>query len=389
MKALRLSADWSPKPDYLLSERELSTKRAYVSSQVYQNPRLEVADLPIPRPGAGQVLIRAKACGVCGSDVHIYERDAAGYVAYADHAKLPVVLGHEWSGVVEEIGPAVTTLTVGDRVSVEPMNWCGVCEACRTGMFNQCTNLEEVGFSIDGGFAEYVVVGERYCWRIDALENAYSGDKAIFEAGALVEPAGVVYNAMFIRAGGFLPGGNVAVFGAGPIGLAAVALARAAGAARILAFDTIPARRDLARRMGADDTFDPVTLGRQGLDPAEVVLDRTDGVGVAMGIEAAGAGPRTYPVLERIVAVGGKIVQVGIGTEPTPILLVRLQQRGVGVYGSMGNSGHGIFPGVIRLMAAGRLDLTPIITARYSLADAVAAFARTAERRDGKVLVTP
>ncbi|MGH2461562.1 MAG: scyllo-inosose 3-dehydrogenase [Chloroflexota bacterium] len=389
MKALSLSETWKPRPDYPLSERELSTARAFVSSQVYANPILRVTDRPIPRPGAGEVLVKVRACGVCGSDLHVCQQGPDGYVAYADHAKLPVVLGHELSGVVEEVGAGVATLAVGDRVCVEPMNWCGACLACRTGMFNQCTDLEEIGFSVDGGFAEYVLTRPRYCWSIDRLADAYASDAAVFEAGALVEPAGVVYNAMFVRAGGFLPGGNVAVFGAGPIGLAAIALARVAGAARISAFDTIPERRELARKLGADDADDPVALGRAGLDLASLVMDRTDGVGVAMGIEAAGAGARTYPELERIVGVGGKIVQVGIGTEPTPIMLVRLQQRGVSVYGSMGNSGHGIFPGVIRLMAAGRLDLTPIITARYALADAIAAFARTSERRDGKVLIKP
>ena len=389
MKALLLSATWQPKPEYTLSERELSTARAFDSSQVYVDPILRVADRPIPRPGAGEVLVKVKACGVCGSDLHIGQRDPDGYVAYADHAKLPVVLGHEFSGVVEEVGGGVTTPAVGQRVSVEPMNWCGACSSCRIGMFNQCTDLEEIGFSVDGGFAEYVLTRPRYCWPIDRLANAYPSDEALFEAGALVEPAGVAYNALFVRAGGFLPGGNVAVFGAGPIGLSAIALARGAGAARIMAFDTIPERRELARTVGADDADDPLALGRAGVDLTRLVMDRTDGVGVAMGIEAAGAGSRTYPELERIVAVGGKIVQVGIGTEPTPIMLVRLQQRGVSVYGSIGNSGHGIFPGVIRLMAAGRLDLTPIITARYTLANAIAAFARTSVRRDGKVLIKP
>jgi threonine dehydrogenase-like Zn-dependent dehydrogenase len=386
MKALRLSATWRPKPGYALSERERTTERAFDSSQVYLDPRVEVADVPVPPVRAGEVLIRVKACGVCGSDLHACERAPDGYVAYADHARLPVVLGHEWSGVIAEVGAGVTDLVVGDRVSAEPMNWCGACAACRTGMFNQCTSLEEIGFSVDGGFAAYVRTQPRYCWSINALERAYASEAALFEAGALVEPAGVAYNALFVRAGGFLPGGHVAVFGAGPIGLAAIALARAAGAAAIFAFDTVPERRALACQVGATEAFDPAALGREA---AAVVLDRTDGVGVATGVEAAGAGPRTYPVLERIVGIGGKIVQVGIGTEPTPLMLVRLQQRGVSLYGSMGNSGHGIFPGVIRLMAAGRLDLTPIITARYSLDQALAALARTAERRDGKVIIQP
>lgn len=389
MKALRLTADWRPKPGYPLSERERVTRRAFDSSQVYARPRLGLTELPVPSPRAGEVLIKVKACGMCGSDVHIYEEDPDGYVRYADHARLPVTLGHEWSGVVEEVGSEVRSLKAGERVCVEPMNWCGVCAACRSGMPNQCTNLEEIGFSVDGGFAEYAVTRPHYCWSIDALADAFGDEEAVFEAGALVEPCGVVYNAIFVRAGGFLPGGAVAVFGAGPIGLAAIALARAAGAGRIIAMETVPERRELARTLGADVVLNPAASGAGGLDLAREVLELTRGEGIALGVEAAGAGPRTYPVLERIVGVGGKLVQIGIGVEPTPLLLVRLQQRGASVYCSMGNSGHGIFRGVIALMAAGRLNPLPMITARFSLAQGPAAFARVAERHDGKVLVKP
>jgi threonine dehydrogenase-like Zn-dependent dehydrogenase len=203
----------------------------------------------------------------------------------------------------------------------------------------------------------------------------------------MVEPCAVTFNAMFIRAGGFLPGSCVAVFGAGPIGLTAIALARAAGAATIIAFETLADRRDLARRLGADHVVDPIALAQQGRDVATYIRDVSRGEGIAMGVEAAGATTRTYPVLERAMAVGGKIVQVGIGVGQTPLTLIRLQQGGTSVVGSMGNSGSGIFPSVIRLMAAKRIDLGPMVTGRFPLVEARDAIARTAERRDGKVLV--
>src|SRR5579859_6414278 len=104
MKALRLSAEWKPKPDYPLSERERTTRRAFVGSNVYWNPRLDVASTPTPTPKPDEVIIRVKACGVCGSDLHLRETTPDGYVAYGDHTRLPVVIGHEWSGVVEEVG---------------------------------------------------------------------------------------------------------------------------------------------------------------------------------------------------------------------------------------------------------------------------------------------
>jgi threonine dehydrogenase-like Zn-dependent dehydrogenase len=389
MKALVLNAEWSPRPGYPLSERERETGRAFVSSEVYRHPRLELARLADPSPAPDEVVIRVKACGVCGSDLHLAEEAPDGYVAYADHAKLPVVPGHEWSGVVAEVGPEVRSLRPGDRVCVEPMNWCGACDACRSGWPNQCRDLEEIGFSRDGGFAEYAAVKARYCWKIDALEDVYADADALFAAGALVEPCGVAYNALFVRSGGFLPGGNVLVVGAGPIGLTAIALARAAGAGRIVAFETVPERKALAASLGADPVLDPVTVAREGLDPAEVVLAATRGEGLAVAVEAAGASPRTYPTIERVMGPGGKIVQVGIGPGATPLSLVRLQQQGVSLYGSMGNAGSGIFPNVIRLMATGRIDLVPLVTARYPLGQAPQAFARTAERRDGKVMVCP
>src|SRR5215831_17709215 len=219
MKVLLLTAEWRPKPDYVLSERERTTGRAFVSSQVYWHPRLELSSVPTPSPGPGEVLIRVKACGVCGSDLHLYEQTSDGYIAYGDHAKLPVVLGHEWSGVVEEVGPGVTTVAPGDRVCAETNNWCGVCAPCRAGRFNQCQNLEEIGFTVNGGFAEQLVVEARYCWKTNVLGETY-GDELGDEVGVLVEPVAVGYNAFFVRSGGFRPGSNVVVFGAGPIGLA-------------------------------------------------------------------------------------------------------------------------------------------------------------------------
>jgi threonine dehydrogenase-like Zn-dependent dehydrogenase len=133
--------------------------------------------------------------------------------------------------------------------------------------------------------------------------------------------------------------------------------------------------------VGADHVIDPVAAARSGGDPAEQLLDLTRGAGLVMGVEAAGASPRTYPIMERAMAAGGKIIQVGIGVGQTPVTLIRLQQQGLGVIGSMGNSGYGIFPSIVRLMAAKRIDLGSIVTARFPLDGARDAIARTAERR--------
>ncbi|MBV9358773.1 MAG: zinc-binding dehydrogenase, partial [Chloroflexi bacterium] len=251
-----------------------------------------------------------------------------------------------------------------------------------------CSNLNEHGFSLDGGLTEYVLTKPQYCWSIAPLIEAGPDEGAGFEAGALVEPVSVVYNALFVRAGGFTPGADVAVFGAGPIGLICIALARFAGAGRIVALDTVAERRELAVRLGADSSLDPVAIARDGQDLADAIRDRTSGSGVTVGVEAAGMGKLTFPVLERAMALGGKIVQVGVGAGQTPVTMITMQTRNINIYGSMGSSGSGIFPSVIRLLASDRLPLRSLVTARYPLERVLDAIDRTAERHDGKVMVS-
>jgi threonine dehydrogenase-like Zn-dependent dehydrogenase len=387
MKALLLDGEWNPRSGYVPSERERAEHRAANASQVYRGPTCRVGDIPVPEPGPSEVLVKVKACGVCGSDLHMLQTDADGYMLSADPAKLPVVLGHEFSGVVEALGPGAQGLRPGEPVCVESGQWCGHCVPCRAGIFGQCSNLNEHGFSLDGGFTEYVLTKPQYCWSIGSLIVAAKDADAGFEAGALVEPLSVVYNALFVRAGGFLPGSDVAIFGAGPIGLACIVMARFAGAGTIVALDTVAERRELAVQLGADSSLDPVAIARDGQDVADAIRDRTGGAGVAVSIEAAGAGRLTFPVLERAMALGGKIVQVGVGAGQTPVTMITMQTRNANIYGAMGSSGFGIFPAVIRLIATGRLPASALVTARYPLARVLEAFDRTAERRDGKVMV--
>src|SRR5207302_892950 len=180
---------------------------AVTGSSVWRNPRVRLADVKEPPLPAKDVRIRPRACGVCGSDVHFYETDEQGYIRYPGLTKFPVVIGHEFSGEIVEVGKEVRDLRPGDLVTVEEMIWCGECVPCRNGWPNQCLNLEEIGFTIDGAMAEQLVVGAKYCWPIAALAEVYGGADAACEAGALCEPTSVAYNGMFVRAGGFKPGG--------------------------------------------------------------------------------------------------------------------------------------------------------------------------------------
>ena len=387
MKGLQFAAEWSPRPGYRVSAFEERTGKAVTGSSVWRNPTLGLVDVPEPRLGPRDVRLRPRACGVCGSDVHFLETDGDGYILYPGLTKFPVVIGHEFSGQVVEVGADVKDLRPGDLVTVEEMIWCGHCIPCRGGWPNQCENLEEIGFTINGAMADQLVVGAKYCWPLGALAEAYGGEDAAAEAGAMCEPASVAYNGMFVRGEGFRPGGVVAVFGTGPIGFAAIALARAAGASRVIAFEVSPMRQALAKKVGADEVHSPADLERSGLSPHAVILDATRGRGADMLVEAAGAPTRTVPEMEQALAIGGRIVIIGRAAERAPMYLEHLQTHAAQVFGAQGHSGYGTFQNVIRLMASGRIDLRPIITSRFPLDEARDAVLRASKRQDGKVMV--
>ncbi len=383
MKGLVLSAEWDPKPDYAVSEWEKKTGKAVTGSAVWRYPKLEVKQVPMPQIAPDQVLIRIKACGVCGSDMHFYETDAQKYILYPGLTKFPAILGHEFSGEVVEVGSAVDDLQVGDMVTAEEMIWCGHCRPCRDGFPNHCANLEEIGFTIDGAFAEYIAIGAKYCWKLNDLMPICGNDKeALYEMGATVEPSSVAYNCVFIRAGGFLPGSTVVVYGQGPIGLTTTAECKASGAAKLIAFEVSAARREIAQAMGADYVYNPLEV-----DPVEVVMDLTHGRGADMQVEAAGAPNKTIPYMEKCIAINGKIAQVGRAATRVPMYLEVLQVRRGQVFGSQGHSGDAIFPNVIEMMASGLIDTRKMITARYTLDNVVQAIAKSTERQDAKIIV--
>jgi len=375
---------WEPKPGYEVSAWEKQTGKAITGHSIWHHPKLEVRDWPDPEIGPQDVLLEIQACGVCGSDMHFYETDEDDYILYPGLTKFPTILGHEFSGKVVEMGQEVKLLEIGDMVTVEEMIWCGRCIPCRNGYPNHCTNLEEIGFTIPGAFANYIAVDEKFCWKIDAIAERFGDEERAYEVGALSEPTSVAYNAMFERAGGFRPGHYVSVFGAGPIGLAAIGLAKAAGAGTIAAFELSPQRRELAKQVGADYVYDP-----REVNASEVLMELSKGAGFDFHVEAAGAPQLTIPEMEQALAINGKMVQIGRAAQRVPMYLEAFQVRRFQLFGAQGHSGHETFPNVIRLVAAGRLDLSPIITARYKLDETVDAIARATKREDGKIMVKP
>lgn len=384
MKGLVLSAQWDPRPGYRVSEFEKNTGKAIEGAQVWRHPKLEVKEVPTPKAGPGQLVLKVKACGVCGSDVHFYETDSDGYILYPGLTKFPVIIGHEFAGEVVEVGPGPETANfkVGDRVTCEEMVWCGHCRPCRDGFPNHCQNLEEIGFTIDGAMAEYIVVPAKLCWKVDAIFERYPDEETAWEVAATTEPTCVAYNGIFERAGGFRPGAYVAVYGAGPIGLAAIQLCKAAGAAKVIAFEVSEVRKKLAQEVGADYVYDP-----REVTPSEVLLDITHGEGIDLSVEAAGAPEKTIPEMEKTLAINGKITVIGRAAQRVPMFLERFQVRRAQVFGAQGHSGHGIFPSVIRMMGAGLIDNTKIITSRFPLERAVEALEKATKREDGKIMI--
>ena len=388
MRALKLEADWDPRPGAAatLDPADVSARLARRGNQVWRNPRISVATVPDPSPAADEVVIRVKACGICGSDFHFVESDGDGYMLYPGLVRTPVVTGHEFAGVVEAVGPAVKDFAPGDPVCAEEIAWCGDCLACRAGRPNNCTRIEELGFSFDGAHAELVRTRARYCWSLAPLVEAGIPQERVFQLGALVEPTGVAYIAIFVSAGGFMPGASVGVVGAGPIGLAAIALARAAGAGRIVAFEVAEGRRALASAMGADLVLDPQSLGSDGI--AAAVREASRGRGIDMWVEASGAAGVTETMAASL-APAGKLVLIGRGPHMIDLDPELLIVRGASIHGSIGHSGSGAFGRVIDLMAARRLDMARLVGATVDLEGAARLLDGTPRRESGKVLVAP
>ena len=223
MRGVTLVADWEPKEGFKLGPKDIDKRQTYLGSQVWKNPKIEIREYDIPKPGPGEVLIQVKACGICGSDVHMAQPDDDGYIYYPGLTGFPSILGHELSGVVVEAGPgAIDKVTNkpykgGEIVCTEEMLWCGSCQPCADGYPNHCERLDEIGFNVDGGFAKYIVLPAKLLWSLEPLRRMYESEDDIFLAGSLVEPCSVAYNAVIQRGGGIKPGDNVVICGGGPI----------------------------------------------------------------------------------------------------------------------------------------------------------------------------
>ncbi|HOX40484.1 MAG TPA: scyllo-inosose 3-dehydrogenase [Candidatus Brocadiia bacterium] len=391
MKAVRLYADWSPKPTFKLGAKDIEGRQTYLGSQVYRNPKLVIEDVPVPEPGDDEVMIEVKACGICGSDVHMAQADKEGYIFYPGLTGFPATLGHEFSGVVVKAGKNARDKSTnrpfkgGEYVCAEEMLWCGRCQPCCDGFPNHCERLDELGFNVDGAYAKYIVVRASVVWNLAPLQARYSGEN-LFIAGALVEPTSVAYNAVIVRGGGVRPGDNAVICGGGPVGLASCALMKKNGAKVILS-EPESSRAELGLKMGADEIVNPAKENF-----TERVLQLTAGMGAKLYLEAAGLPTRVYPAIEQTIWEGkglnSTVVVVARADAKMPVTAEVLQVRRAQIVGTQGHSGDGIFPHVISAMSTG-MDMTPLVTKKIALKEVPAMLTTLqTDRRECKVMVT-
>jgi L-iditol 2-dehydrogenase len=318
---------------------------------------------PIPQAGPGEVLLRVRAVGVCGSDTHYYEHGRIGRFV----VEAPLVLGHEAAGEVTELGPGVTRLVVGQRVSIEPGVPDLTCGQCLAGRYNLCPNMRFFGTPpVDGAFAEYVVVHQAFAHPVPLSVSD--------DAAALLEPLSVgIWACMKARV---TAGSRVLVTGAGPIGLVSVAAALAFGATEVVVSDVNPVRLALAKELGATTVIDVRETSVTDLHrPPEVLL------------ECSGHPPAIGEAI-RALDRAGRAVLVGMGGDEILLPLSVIQEREIELTGTFRYAGT--WPRAIALIAAGRIDLDRLVTGSYRLDQAQEAL--TAGRRDQrsvKVVVHP
>jgi threonine dehydrogenase-like Zn-dependent dehydrogenase len=371
MQGVTLVADWDPKPGFKLGAKDIEGRQTYLGSLVWRNPRIEIREFDIPTPGDDEVLIEVKACGICGSDVHMAQADKDGYIYYPGLTGFPRILGHEFSGVVVEAGKKAFDKRTnkpfkgGEAVTSEEMLWCAQCKPCADGQPNHCERLDEIGFNVNGAYTKYVVVPSRTVWSLEPLRKMYKNERDIFIAGSLVEPTCVAYNAVIERGGGIRPGDRVVILGGGPVGIAACAILKRAGASQVIISETQDRRADMAMKLGADFRINPAKE-----DFADRVLEITEGMGADLYMEATGLPEVVYPGIERAIWEGRTLNSTVVVTARAEARMQVqgevLQVRRARIIGAQGHSGDGNFPRVIECMATG-MDMTPMSTKKVSL----------------------
>jgi threonine 3-dehydrogenase len=332
-------------------------------------PGADVCEVVVPTFGRTDVLVKVAVASICGTDLHIYEWDR--WAQRRIHP--PLIPGHEFCGIVVACGDEVTSVKEGDFVSAEMHVACGKCLQCRTGEAHICQNVRIIGVDANGAFAEYVVIPELNIWKLDpAIPQEYA---------SILDPLG---NAVHCVLAGEIAARTVAITGCGPIGLFAVAVARAVGAAQVFAIEVNEHRRKIAAQMKADVVLDPSTQNVR-----DVILERTGGIGADVVLEMAG-NPAAIRTAFDIVRRGGRISLLGLTSKPVSLNFSEdIIFKGITVQGINGRRMYQTWYQMTALLKAGKLDLHPVITDRIAMKDFSSAMERLKTGEASKILVYP
>lgn len=321
----------------LFASRTLAVKALVKSSAA---PGLTLTDVPVPTIRDDEVLIRVRRAGVCGTDVHIYEWDSWA----AGRCRPPFVVGHEFAGDVVEVGKLVETVDVGDRVTAEGHIVDDRSLFSRTGNAHVDPSTKIIGVDRDGCFAEYIAMPATNVWHLD--------DAISYDVGGIHDPMG---NAFHTALTADIPGAVVLITGSGPIGAFAVGICRAAGAARIIATDVNPRRRELAHTMGAHDAVHPD-------DAMAAVHAASDGLGADVVLEMSGI-PSAVHQAFALARPAGRVNMLGLPSRPIEVdFASEIIFKGLTVYGVVGRRMYDTWHQMTRFLRAGSFDPTPVIT---------------------------
>ena len=329
------------------------------------NREFEVRDMEKRPLAADEVRIRVMACGVCGTDVHIYHGEAG-----SAEVTPPVVLGHEYAGIVEEVGADVKGLAPGDHVAVDPNIYCGACTPCRDGKKQFCEHLQALGVTRDGGFAQYSAAPAAQCFKL--------APELPFEAGAMAEPLACCLHG--IDAAGIRPGSTVCVIGGG---LLMVQLARLSGAAKVILSEPVELRRSAGLSVGADLAVDPL---REDLSAR--VREAAGKSGADVVIECVGNTAATRSAFEA-AGFGATVLlfSVPAPTATVPLPLFDVYKKELAIRGSFINPDTHLR--AVELLSAGRINVEPLITHTFGIGEMEQAIKMQMGGESIKVMVLP
>lgn len=319
----------------------------------YEKGDIRIEDIPDLKPQSGQVKVRIKTCGICGSDLHEYS-DGPFLIPSRPHPLTnrqggPVILGHEFSAEVVELGEGITRFKTGDRVVVNPLIYCGECHYCKRGEHIMCTKLGTVGFAADGAFAEYGIFNEYSLFKLP--------DSVTDEMGAFVEPISVAVHA--VKRSRMKIGDTVAIIGAGPIGLIVMQVCLATGASKVFVVEPMKARREMAAKTGAKAVFNPTEV-----DVGKEIGKLTEGLRADVAFDCVGI-QSAFDTAVKVTGRRGMICVVGMALKPIEVPFLRLWGHEKEITFSTGYEDE--FPASISYLENERVKVERLISARIKL----------------------